>query len=323
MSPAGRPIDVSEEQRLLESCKSAMLHTQRVISETVFHDPARAFKRVQIPGKRRDHATTWIDLEAQRQAERVLLRSGIPVRVLGEETPMAADVDLGRETRPVVVMDMIDGTDLLTREMGNWCSAMVVVHPPGAEIVGAWIGLPLGDRFKLYGAARSHAGAFVLTYEILPTRSGLRYVLLEDPRRAVVPLRPRPHRPPGGRPLDGASVCFYGQKRSRLMHLRDETDFPWDPGLAHSGKLRIYTLAGNPMLAKLAEGRVSAVFEAKGQRPYDCIPGLYLAEKAGAIVTRPNGRPLDLARALLDGADVRYLAACDRRLLRELGKLIA
>ncbi len=71
------------------------------------------------------------------------------------------------------------------------------------------------------------------------------------------------------------------------------------------------------MLAKLAEGRVSAVFEAKGQRPYDCVPGLYLARKAGAAVTRIDGR------ALRDGGDVSYLAACEGRLLRDLGRLIA
>ena len=77
------------------------------------------------------------------------------------------------------------------------------------------------------------------------------------------------------------------------------------------------------MLAKLAEGRVSAVFEAKGQRPYDCIPGLFIAQKAGAVVTRQDGRPLDLGRALKDGGDVAYLAACDDRMLQDLGRLIA
>jgi fructose-1,6-bisphosphatase/inositol monophosphatase family enzyme len=324
MTPSpGARFPGPQEDDLLETCKAAMLQAQKVISKSVFEDPERAFRPVRVPGKARDHVTTWIDLEAQRQAERVLLRSGIPVRVLGEETPMTAAVDLRRESRPVVLLDMIDGTDLLTREMGNWCSAMVVFHPPTAEILGALVGLPLGDLFKLYVASRSYEGAYLLTYEILPAKSGLRYMLLEDPHRSIAPLHPRSHRPVGDRPLDGASICFYGQKRSRLLHLRDETDFPWDSSLEKSGRLRIYTLAGNPMLAKLAEGRVSAVFEAKGQRPHDCIPGLYLAEKAGAAVSGLDGKPLDLGRALLERRDVSYIAAGDRLLLRELGRLIA
>jgi hypothetical protein len=40
-------------------------------------------------------------------------------------------------------------------------------------------------------------------------------------------------------------------------------------------------------------------------------------------VTGLDGRALDLGRALLEGKDVSYIAACDRRLLRELGRLIA
>jgi fructose-1,6-bisphosphatase/inositol monophosphatase family enzyme len=317
------PVPAAEEERLLEACKSALLHTQILIAEAVYRNPARAFERVSVAGKSRDHVTTRIDLEAQCEAARQLRGSGLPMSIVGEESPELADLDLAGEQRPVVLLDMIDGTDLLTREMGNWCSAMVVFHPPTAEILGSWVGLPLGDRFKLYGATRSYEGAYLYAYDVLPGRSGLRHVVPEDPERAMVRLRPQAYRASRGRPLDDTSVCFYGQKRSRLMHLRDETDFPWDPSLADSGKLRIYTLAGNPMLAKLSEGRVSAVFEAKGQRPYDCIPGLYLARKAGAAVTGLDGRALDLGRALLEGKDVSYIAACDRRLLRELGRLIA
>jgi fructose-1,6-bisphosphatase/inositol monophosphatase family enzyme len=323
MKPTAAPLPLGDEERLLDACKAAMLHTQLRIAELVHRDPAGAFLEVPFPGKPPDHLTTAVDLLAQEEAARFLVTSGLELRIEGEETPAEARADLRGETRPLIVMDMIDGTDLLTREMGNWCSAMVVIHPPTGEILGALVGLPLGDPFKLYFAARSYQGARLLTYDVLPTRDGLRHVAPADPALAAVRLRPRSYAPPPGRPLDGASVCFYGQKRSRLIHLRDRTDFPWDPSLEKSGKLRIYTLAGNPMLAKLAEGRVSAVFEAKGQRPYDCIPGLYLARKAGAAVTGLDGRALDLGRALLEGKDVSYIAACDRRLLRELGKLIA
>lgn len=239
-----------------------------------------------------------------------------------QETPPERRIDLRREKGPVAIVDMIDGTDLLTRELGNWCSAIVVLDPPSGEILGALIGLPLGDRFKLYLAGRSYEGADLVTYDVIPTRQGYRYRLSKEPRRAGVRLRPQDNRPKAGRPLDDTSISLYGQKRSRLLYLRDKTQCPWSETLELSEKLRIYTLAGNPILAKLAEGRISGVFETKGQRPYDCVPGLFIAQKAGAQAVRPDGAPLDLGSALKEGKDITYVAGCNRKFLEELLPLL-
>ena len=323
MIPSFPSLSPETEDRILRACREAMIRTQKRIADAVYRDRDSAFKEVPVPGKGRDHVTTRIDQEAERLAASVLLGAGLGLKVQGEETPEVRRLDLAREKGPVVIVDMIDGTDLFTRELGNWCSAMVVLHPPTEEILGALVGLPLGDQFKLYVAARSYEGGKLLTYDIAVTPDGARhYLLSEDPKRAGLELVPQDYFPAPGRPLDRASISFYGQKRSRLIHLRDETRFPWHQSLGSSEKLRIYTLAGNPMLAKLAEGRISGVFEAKGQRPYDCIPGLFIAKKAGAAIARPDRSPLDLGRALREGKDVTYVAGCNDRLLRDLARLV-
>lgn len=300
-----------------------MLHVQKRISEAVYRRPDEAFQEVQFPGKDKGHVTTKIDLEAQDLAEKFLLETKLGIKTQGEETPEDKLLDLSKEQSPVVIMDMIDGTDLFTREMGNWCSAMVVLHPPTAEILGALVGLPLGDQFKLYMAARSFDSADLLTYDILPTKSGeLRYLLPEVEGGGIRHLAPRTYEPETGKLLNRTSIAFYGQKRSRLVEMRDKTNFPWSEELAESDKLRIYTLAGNPMLAKLAEGRISAVFEAFGQKPYDCIPVLFIAQKAGAVVKGPDRSSIDLGAALKKGEKVRYIAACQERLLNDLAPML-
>jgi len=315
-------LSSNEEGAILESCKEAMLRTQRLIADAVYHHPEKAFREVRIPGKGPGHITTWIDLEAQRHAERALRKASIPLRSEEEETRRERRLDLMREKRPVVVMDMIDGTDLFTREMGNWCSAMFVYSPATEEILGSLIGIPQGDRFKLYMAARSFRGSRLLTYDVVPTRLGLRYLLPEEQDRVPLTLVPRQYVRNPEAPLDGTSICFYGQKRSRLLHLKDRTDFPWSKKLEKSTKARICTLAGNPMLAKLAEGKVSAVFEPLGQDPHDCVPGLFLAQKAGAFLSRPDGRPLELGRAIKKREDITYIAACNEALFRDLAPLL-
>lgn len=318
------PLSFEAENEILEACREAMIRTQKRISDAVYRKPDRAFEEVRVPGKDPGHVTTRIDQEAERMAAGFLRGARLGLKVEGEETPQERRLDLDREHSPVAIVDMIDGTDLFTRELGNWCSAMVVLHPPTEEILGALVGLPLGDQFKLYMAGRSYEGAKLLTYDISVTKGGyLHYILRGDPGdRARIRLTPQSYTPRAGKPLDQTSICFYGQKRSRLIHLRDKTRFPWHGSLETSEKLRIYTLAGNPMLAKLAEGRISGVFEAKGQKPYDCVPGLFIALKAGAAIARPDGSKLNLGRALKQRKEITYVAGCNERLLKHLAPLI-
>ena len=117
------------EDGILEECKTAMLLTQRRIAEAVYHKPDWAFAEVPVPGKGAGHVTTRIDLVAEKLVRQFLRSTRYRLKVEGEETPRRQKLNLGREKDPVVIVDMIDGTDLFTRELGNWCSAMVVLHP--------------------------------------------------------------------------------------------------------------------------------------------------------------------------------------------------
>ena len=317
-----QPISLADESNILKVCEETLIHTQKMIADAVYRNSESAFREVHVPAKGAGHVTTQVDIDAQRHAERLLRKSGLPLRIEGEETPDAGRGNLLTEKRPVVVMDMIDGTDLFTKELGNWCSAMFIYHPPSEEILGALVGLPLGNRIKVYVAARSFTGARLLTYDIVSTRSEIHYLLPEREKQVPPRLQPQRYERDPRKPLDGTSICFYGQKRSRLLHLRDRTDFPWSEKLARSTKARIYTLAGNPMLAKLAEGKVSAVFEPVGQRPYDSVPGLFIAQKAGAYLARPDGRPLELGKAIKKREDITYIAACNETLFTDLAGLL-
>jgi fructose-1,6-bisphosphatase/inositol monophosphatase family enzyme len=58
--------------------------------------------------------------------------------------------------------------------------------------------------------------------------------------------------------------------------------------------MRIYNLGGNPMMLKVAERTIDAVFEVVGQHPHDVVPGAYIARQAGAIVKDLQGNDLAL-----------------------------
>ena len=96
--------------------------------------------------------------------------------------------------------------------------------------------------------------------------------------------------------------------------------------------MRIYDLAGAPMMMKLADhrvrnaGGVDAVFDVKGQKPHDFVPGAFIAKKAGAIIRYRNGKEIsyeDLEDSLRDfDTRTKYVIACTRKLSDELLKVI-
>jgi fructose-1,6-bisphosphatase/inositol monophosphatase family enzyme len=76
-----------------------------------------------------------VDLVAERDAEREL-RDNLHLEpdhlvFLGEEQLSIRQEDLTKEEKLVVLVDMVDGTDLLERGLSNWCSAMVFFDPQG------------------------------------------------------------------------------------------------------------------------------------------------------------------------------------------------
>lgn len=73
-------------------------------------------------------------------------------------------------------------------------------------------------------------------------------------------------------------------------------------------------------MAKVADGRIHAVFELLGQKPHDVVPGAFIAREAGAIVRDLNGRDIDLGAALMEPnkGDLRYIIAANETLYQEL-----
>jgi len=241
------------------------------------------------------------------------------INVAGEESIIERDNFTGREG-VYALADMIDGTDLLERNLSNWCSAVVFFCPrrkEGNRIVAACVGVPSG---KIYFAHEDRPGAF--------------FKLPDEQTRPV-----------GGRStikkLNQASLCFYGQKVSRLkqisdLPLLDHLATQPKPKNKHVKKNRIYTLAGIPMMMKLIDrqdsdaANIDVVFDCFGQMPHDVVAGAYIARKQGATIinldTQKEMTNAELERGLLrpghEESKLRYVIASTRSLANELVPLL-
>ena len=70
-------------------------------------------------------------------------------------------------------------------------------------------------------------------------------------------------------------------------------------------------LGGNPMMVKVADGNLHAVFELLGQKPHDVVPGAFIARAAGAVVRDLKGEDLNLANTLMtpNMGQMKYIIA--------------
>ena len=148
LKPAGvnEPKGTGEPSFDLDVIIKAAMHAiqtvQQQIHEDIANDPVSAFETLAIGT--RGKPLLAIDLVAERNAARELRRllPNYPLLVLGEESLRDDDLDLTAEQRLVILLDMIDGTDLLERGLSNWCSAIVFYYPPQRQILAAFVGLP-------------------------------------------------------------------------------------------------------------------------------------------------------------------------------------
>ena len=227
------------------------------------------------------------------------------IRLLGEERLADPKLDLTNEPGIVALVDAVDGTDLLERNLGNWCCASLFFQPSrpaGSRILAAIVGLP---NRTAYHATVSSPDAHVI--------------------RKLDGNSERVYGTSGMESLAAASLYFYGQK---LKNLRDSIQI-LTPLLDQSRPdLRIYTLAGIPMLVRLVDHAVphargiDVVFDLLGQRPHDAIPGLFIAKKGGAAIIDLNGHDItfeEMEEALLRPASgrIKYVAASTMKLALE------
>ena len=235
------------------------------------------------------------------------------------------------ETRLVAIIDMIDGSDLVERNFGNWCSAIVLFNPvPQPKILFSMI----------YNAVdgTSDTGAKNIPGGNIYGSTDERTFLIQPNSNPGEPLQPL--KGPEARNLTGTSpdkhcpledrrqitLCYYGQKRSHI-------EVP--PGIVQwinesqaADRFRLYDLAGNPMMARLANGEnIHAVFEHVGQHPHDAVPGAYIGLMAGASLVDCRGEKIEaahLAEVLMKpcAAKLRYVLASTEELAIQVSSAI-
>ncbi|MDR3548543.1 MAG: hypothetical protein P4M11_09835 [Candidatus Pacebacteria bacterium] len=133
------------------------------------------------------------------------------------------------DERYCVLVDMVDGTDLLEMGLNLWCSAIIIFDRLDRRIIGSVIGLPSGEVFH---AQEGENGANIRVDDRDYSVSGCSDVTK----------------------LQDARICFYGQKLDRLFALAENAKFrekfnSFDE--RERDVIRVYNFAGNPMLAKL------------------------------------------------------------------------
>lgn len=308
-----------------------VLKVHRAIRRSIRERPEESFQPYwfDTPTGKKQLAT--VDFVAEQTFIAAITNKfgGQRVRVLGEESLYSNESDLRAETRTCVLIDMIDGTDLLQRDFSNWCSAIVVFDPKNKKIKGSFVALDCRQR-ALYFATERKPGAFKKALSVGPKVRNGRPIKLPGPAKT--------------RLLQNAGLCLYAQKDDSLLDLL---------GLARKPKLvewlrrhieannkkrrraetelrfRFYNLAGNPMMVRLAEGVVDVVFDIRGQVPHDVVPGSFIALKAGAVMGKANSDERltedDLALSLLQPniSHIDYVLAANKHMYRNIVSLLS
>jgi fructose-1,6-bisphosphatase/inositol monophosphatase family enzyme len=298
---SGREINPEKLETALIDAGIAMIRdVQNDIATLLRFDKRSALETVQIKWKDRSNITTYLDISSEMRAraflfEKLEAKLGSHFRppiIVGEESLRDPELELSG-FGVAILLDIVDGTDLLAKDLSNWCSAAVFIDTDAGRILGALVGDAFG---RIYMARSRRPGAW-----------------LYPPDEPV----PQEIFPVAKKRVADAYVCFYGQKADRLLEVAQHAKFL--PQIK-----RVYNLAGNPMLVKVADGSMDAVFEMRGQAPHDVVAGAFIAQRAGATALLLDGTRLDCAEALRYPARtrLRYVVAATSGLARRLIALI-
>jgi fructose-1,6-bisphosphatase/inositol monophosphatase family enzyme len=307
------------EQRILDRAHSIMIDVIRQINTKVNDDPDRYLNLLW--NTRLKKYLLQIDYWADDAASSMLSATlGNSLIIRGEESSLEKVAD---GERYAVLLDMVDGTDLLQRNLGNWCSAMVFFNPAKEEITCALIGTP---HREVYCMTASNPKTYVRLLTEIPDQFVERPVHVQKSATTAA------------KSLNNASVAFYGQKASSFLSIyrqkrffealgRIEETSQKHKGTTKEPLFRIYNLAGNPMMMQVIEGNIDAVIECKGQLCHDVVPGFAIALCAGAhIIDLDTKKPMTLqsiGRALRNpSARFRYVLASNATLARSLAALL-
>ena len=237
--------------------------------------------------------------------------------VHGEERLNDDDLDLSQERNTLCLVDAVDGTDLLERNLSNWCCAAILYTPsnqPGKRIGACAVGLWDGS---VYIAADDNSQVFV-KYNRLGHSGNVRSDEWSPIREMQEP-----------RKLEDASICFYGQKVENLHAFTKAKLLT----VKNHKRLRIYNMAGIPMMMRMidpidgARTGINAVFDLSGQKAHDFVPGAYIAFKANATIFNEHRKKLNLADLdellLTPGVSTqKYVMSTSEALANNLHKLL-
>lgn len=314
----------AKDYLLVGSAVQTIFTVQDWLITCVQNDPKYSFSE-QI--RQRDKKPFLIiDREAEEKTKELLEHAfggSKNILVIGEERLDEPTLDLSKEKRIVALLDMIDGTDLFTRHLSNWCSAIVFYQK--GKILGSFVGLP---HQGVFFATRNTSASF--RFLPLPPITTFTQASLFEPKYLPVEV------PSADVTLDDASICCYGQKIKNFLSLSQHealiskfkqlstADPDADPDT------RIYNFAGNPMMIRLLElpdtKPINAVIDLHGQWPHDVVPGAYIAQRAGAIITDLSGNSIDFSKSLLQPANkthkLKYILASSKKLHAELLEIL-
>jgi fructose-1,6-bisphosphatase/inositol monophosphatase family enzyme len=188
------------------------------------------------------------------------------------------DIDLSTDPQLLVLIDPLDGSDVAARGY-PMCSISV-------SIVDMETKTPLLSR-------------------IVEVFTGLQYAA----RDGAATVNGAPIRPSAVTAAKDAFVVSYFASRSRLAAFRDSAN--WD-----SFKL-VLNYGGMLDIAKVGSGQCDAMVEVlKGMVAREYVPGIHIAETAGAVATTLTGDPVPVL--LNRDARSRFVVAGTRALHTEL-----
>ncbi len=311
-------IDIDD---LLEAGFRSVRAARKSIREHLELDPAGALEPLLI-GSRRQRALA-VDKGAEDAFKLTIKGYGNGkyldrLTVVGKNSLTNTNLDLIGQQGVFAFADMVNGTDLLERKLSNWCSAIVFFRPNallGRRILASMVALHNGKTF---------------------------YATIDDPKVYVRWLdnTDEPQVTSGlstVRNLNKASVCFYGQRAENFVELARYPLFQHLAGAKKLDDFRLYTLAGIPMVMNLIDNEVKtsrnidAVFDIRGQKPHDVVPGAFLALKAGAsLINLDTGDPMglvDLERFLMrpaaNDSKMKYVVASTKPLAKAISELLS
>jgi len=247
---------------------------------------------------------------------------GDSIVIFGEEEKNRPRKDFQNINKIVAFVDPVDGTDLAVRGFSNWVSTVIFLIPKQKKIVSAVVGHSSGDIYYAH-----EAGAY-----IRPCAAGKK-----KNHDKILRCNSNKHIP-----LCESSICYYGQKPKNFVEMAKHAGFNekmkdlaerMSDKINAAGKLikkkegldiRIYNLAGNPMIVKIPSGMVNAVFSLRGAKVYDVMPAAYIAVKAGAVFSDIQGNVVDPFVPFLKPNDsFPYIVSGSKSLTKELAGILS